>query len=367
MADKIKTQKLLSRKARGNVPIDYMAHHITDRKLKEFYCISSEKELLDKLGSDFYYLSCRDISQNESLKTIYVGPEIEYTDQSRNCPFGMGWTRGAYQSKFTVDEALYNPLGGAQSEKDILEYSWPKVEWFEFDHFYNEIESNSDRIIVGGFWSGILGDAYRMHGFENFLLNTAVKPKMIKTLVSRMTDFYLELNQKLFGELGNKIDIWFFGNDLGSQSGLLLSPKMIEDFFFDNFKKLCSLAHSYDIRVMMHSCGAIYEIIPMLIEAGVEILDPIQVTAKGMQSVKLKKTFGDKLIFHGGIDTQNILPNGTIQEVRKHCIETINTLGPEGYIFSPSQILGPDIPVENISTMYETAKKYNKVQFYAKS
>lgn len=343
----------------NSILIDYLAHPEIYNGLYKFYGISTESQLLDNLGCDFYYLSCRDISQNESLKSIYAGPKPFYDDKTRKCPFGITWNRGSYQSKFAVDEAIHNPLGNAQTEQDILNYQWPKADWFNFDSFEYEMQMNSNRIIVGGFWSGILGDSYRMYGFEHFLLDIAMRPQIIKTLINRMTDFYFDLNKKLFDQFGNKIDIWFFGNDFGSQTGLLFSPGMLNDFFMDNFKRLCDLAHSYGIKVMMHSCGAISEIIPMLIDVGVDILDPIQVTAKGMEPKNLNEKFGGKIIFHGGIDTQQILPKGTPAQVRQHCIETIEAFGTDGgYIFAPSQILGPDIPVENIDAMYDIAKKY---------
>lgn len=339
-------------------PIDYLAHPQTDRKLKEFYGIASERELLDILGSDFYYLSCRDISQNESCDVIYKGPQLEKTADRRVCPFGIQWTRGAYTSKFAVDEAVGNPLRDAASEQDILDYPWPKAEWFDFEPLAAECEANADRVIVGGFWSGILGDCYRMHGFENFLFNLAMNPQMIKTLVGRMTDFYLAMNDAIFTALRDKIDIWFFGNDFGSQQGLLFSVEMFSDIFMDDIRRLCALARQYGIRVMMHSCGAITQIIPLLIEAGVEILDPVQVTAEGMDPASLKDDFGERIVFHGGIDTQQVLPNHTPDQVREHVIRTATLLGAGGgYITAPSQILAPDIPVENIDIMYRTANE----------
>ena len=190
--------------------IDYLAHPDMDRKLKDYYGVSTEKELLDILGADFYYLSCRDISQNESLASIYKGPELAAENGNRTCPFGITWKRGAYQSKFAVDEAIKSPLKDAQSEKEILEYNWPQTRFFDFDAFGEEIQKNSERIIIGGFWSGILGDSYRMLGFENFLLKIATNPQLIKALVKRMTRFYLELNAALFDVFGDQIDIWFF-------------------------------------------------------------------------------------------------------------------------------------------------------------
>jgi len=109
---------------------------------------------------------------------------------------------------------------------------------------------------------------------------------------------------------------------------------------------------------MMHSCGAISEIIPNLIEAGVEILDPVQITAKGMEPETLAESFGGKIVFHGANDTQRILPNASPDEVKEHAKYNIETLGRYGgYIFAPSQLLGPDIPVENILAMYDVVSK----------
>ncbi|GAH00307.1 unnamed protein product, partial [marine sediment metagenome] len=209
-------------------PIDYLAEPQTDQHLKTYYEAETQEQLLDALGCDFYYLPCRDISQNESCMPFYKGPDLEVNETERVCPFGIRYMRGAYNSKFAVDNVIDNPLKKAVSPKDILTYQWPKVEWFDFDSFHKECDNNSNRVIVGGFWSGILGDSYRLLGFEKFLFEMAMNPEMIKTLIDKMTDFYLEFNDKLFSNLKGKVDIWFFGNDFGSQDGLLFSQAMLE-------------------------------------------------------------------------------------------------------------------------------------------
>lgn len=99
------------------------------------------------------------------------------------------------------------------------------------------------------------------------------------------------------------MDVWFFGNDFGSQESLLFSTGMWGDFFFGNIRRLTALAHGYGLKVMMHSCGAVAPLIPLLIGAGVDILDPVQVSASGMVPGELKSAFGDRIVFHGGIDT----------------------------------------------------------------
>ena len=177
-----------------------------------------------------------------------------------------------------------------------------------------------------------------------------------------MTEFYLELNDRVFSALRGRIDIWFFGNDYAMQNGLLFSIEMFEDFFLENIKKLTALAKSYDLKIMAHSCGAIADLLLLFIEAGIDIIDPVQVTAKGMEPVVLKKQYGDNIVFHGGIDTQQILPHQSATEVYNHAIAIMKTLGTGGgYIFAPSQILGSDIPEENIAAMYQAVKDFKPV------
>ena len=143
------------------------------------------------------------------------------------------------------------------------------------------------------------------------------------------------------------IPIGIVGNDYAGQNGLLFSITMFEDYFLENIKKLTALARNYGLKVMQHTCGAASELLPLFIEAGIDIIDPVQVTAKGMDPVVLKKRYGEDIVFHGGIDTQHVLPNLSPDEVYQHASDIMHTLGKEGgYIFAPSQILQKDIPVE---------------------
>ena len=341
------------------IPIDYQAKKTIDAELKSYYGINTEKELLDILGCDFYYLSVRDISQNETFLPIYTGPKLEMTESERVCPFGITFRRDVRDDKFGADEAIKGPLENATTSADILNYEWPDPNNFDFDLLLKESEEYKDKVIIGGFWSGILGDSYRMFGFENFLLNLAINPGIIKTLVNKMTDFYLELNNRFFHAMKGKMDIFFFGNDFGSQNGLLFSKEQWDDIFLENYRKLVDLAKSYEYKVMAHSCGSIVPILDRFIEVGIDIIDPVQTTAAGMEPKILKEKFGDNLVFHGAIDTQKILPFGTPEDVKKHVEDTINVLGKDGgYIMVSSNNIQNDTPVENIDIMYKTAKEF---------
>lgn len=343
----------LDHRAAGKPLIDYMAERETDRRLRDTLGCGSEAELLDALAVDFFYLPGRDISQNEGFVPYYRGRELEKTQSERVCPFGIRFTRGAGASKFTVDHAIEGPLESAETEAEILAHRWPRPADFDFSALTGEAEAQEHRIRVGGLWSGILGDAVRLYGFQRFLTDLALRPQLIHTLVDTLTDVYLELNESLFTLLKGRLDVYFFGNDFGSQAGLLMSAAMWRDVYFENVKRLCDLAHAHGLAVMMHSCGAVSQLIDAFIEAGVDILDPVQTSAVGMEPQSLAERFGGRIVFHGGIDTQHVLPTGTPDEVEAHVEAVAATLGSRGgWIGCGSQLYGPDIPIANIRAVY---------------
>jgi uroporphyrinogen decarboxylase len=275
----------------------------------------------------------------------------------RTCPLGIKWQRRVGLGKFDVEEAIEGPFTLSSTPREILEHRWPTSRDFDFEPLIAEAEANGSRIVICGLWSGIFGDSYRMIGFDQFLLGMAACPDVIHTLVDRMTEMCLELNDRLFSQLRDKIDVWFFGNDFGTQQALLFSAVMWDDFFGETIRRLCELGHSHGLQVMMHSCGCIAPLLDRLIEAGVDILDPVQTSAAGMEPKSLMSAYGDRLIFHGGIDTQQVLPTATVAEAVVHARAMIEAFeGGAGYIFAPSQIFQADIPVENIVALYDVAR-----------
>lgn len=338
-------------------PIDYLSHPALDAALRAHLGIDAEEEVLDALGADFFYLPARDISQNEGFVPCYKGSALDVSETERTCPLGIRWTRGAGGAKFAVDEAIGAPLAGAATVDDILAHPWPVRADFDFSPLRAVAEAHGQRVIVGGLWSGIFGDSYRMVGFQKFLTDMALQPDLIHALVDRMTELYLELNEAYFEALGDALDVWFFGNDFGSQDGLLFSEAMWAGFFGENIRRLTELAHGYGLKVMMHSCGCIRPLLPALADAGVDIVDPIQVTAEGMDPAALKAEVGERIVFHGGVDTQQVLPFASPEAVAAHTRAVIAAMGKDGgYITAPSQLLQPDVPVENVLAMYEAAQ-----------
>lgn len=342
------------------VLVDYLASAEADRRLREYLGVSSEAELLDRLDCDFYHLSGRDVSQQEGFLPCWRGPRLETTDAVRTCPLGIKWRRREGLGKFDVEEAIEGPFTLSSTPRDVLDHRWPCAADFDFEPLIPEAEANDDRTVTSGLWSGIFGDGYRMIGFDQFLLGMAARPDLIHTLVDRMTEMYLELNDRLFSQLRGKIDVWFFGNDFGTQQALLFSTAMWDDFFGEHIRRLCALAHAHGLKVMMHSCGSVAPLLGRLIEAGVDVLDPVQTSAAGMDPESLVTAAGGRLVFHGGIDTQHVLPTATPEEVAAHARAIIAAFGGGAcYVFAPSQIFQADIPVENVVAAYEAAIRHN--------
>jgi len=360
MTKREKLEKLFDPHVKDILLSDFLAPRQVREGLAEFLGVKSEKELLDRLGVDFYYLSCRDISQNECSWPFYHGPALNMDEKERTCPFGIRWHRKVRDDKFGVDEAISGPFSGEEiTIEDILAFDWPSPESFDFSPLSAECDQYAGKIIVGGLWSAIQGDSSRMMGFENYLLNIAMNRPLVKTLVDRVTEFYLEVNRRYFEAVKGKMDIFFMGNDFGSQNGLLMSEEDWHDLYYENYKKLIQLAHDYGFKVMVHSCGSITPLIPWLVELGVDILDPVQITTKDMDPKFLSSKFGNRIVFHGAVDTQKILPFGSVADVEEHCTMLINQLNTNGnFIVAPSNNFLPGTPYRNIAAVYGTIKTY---------
>jgi uroporphyrinogen decarboxylase len=357
MNSKERFQAALNHNKPDRVPVDYLATAEVTENLKKYFGISTERELLDTLNADFYYLSFRDISQNESGLPFYKGPKLYFAGNERVCPLGVRFHRKVFRDKFGADEAISGPFENISSTREILDHPWPKPDWFDLEPLIKESEDFSDKVIIGGFWSALFSHCFRMYGYQNFLMDMLMKPDNIRTLIDRTTEFYLEMNERMFSTMKGKMDIFFLGSDFGSQQGLLFSEETWMDLYYNNYKKLIDHAHSHGLKVMFHSCGSVSPLIPHFIKLGVDILDPVQITAANMEPQWLKDRFGKDIGFHGAIDTQHALPNLSAEEIIEYTLNTIRILGKNGgYILAPCNNIQNDTPMENIEALYQALK-----------
>jgi uroporphyrinogen decarboxylase len=206
-------------------------------------------------------------------------------------------------------------------------------------------------------WSAHFQDACSAFGMETALVKMMLEPEMFEAVIDRITEFYLEANEIYYKAVGDKIHAVLLGNDFGTQTGLIISPKLLRKFVMPGARRLIAQAKAYGLKVIYHSCGAIYEMIPDLIEAGVDVIHPIQALAKGMEPNRLKDDFGDRVSFCGGVDAQNLLVTGSGEQVREKVRELCGIF-PTGLVISPShEAILPDIKPENIKELFQNVKK----------
>ena len=244
----------------------------------------------------------------------------------------------------------------AEKISDLDAYPWPDTKYLDFTDVYKQIEQHSDKMVFTGLWSCFFHIVADFFGMENYFIKMYECPEVVHEVTKRVVDFYVEANDMFFEGLGDRADVMFFGNDFGTQLDLFVSPDKFREFVLPSFKRLIAVGKKYNKKIMLHSCGSIYRIIPDLIEAGVDILHPIQAQATGMSATELAQ-YKDKLAFVGGIDAQTFFVDATPEELIAEVERVKSILGPS-LIVSPSheEIL-PNVPAANVLAMANTAHR----------
>ncbi len=216
-------------------------------------------------------------------------------------------------------------------------------------------EVPDDYAVLGVVWSAHFQDACAAFGMETALMNMIAEPEMFRAVIDRITAFYLKANSIFYAAAGDKLDAVLIGNDFGNQTSLMLSRDLIREFVFPGTKALVDQAKAHGLKVIHHSCGAIRDLIPDLVKIGVDAIHPIQALASGMDAPGLAWDFGKIASFCGGVDAQNLLVNGTADEVGS-CVRELRRLFPAGLVISPShEAILPDIAPSNIRALFGAA------------
>lgn len=193
-------------------------------------------------------------------------------------------------------------------------------------------------------------------------MDLVANPKFAEAIMDKMVEFYFGYWEEIRPLVGRYVQIIKMGDDLGGQDGSLIGRELYRKMIKPRHKEIFSfIKKRTDAKLYLHSCGAIYEFIPDIIECGVHVLNPIQVSAEGMDTKRLKQEFGDRLSFWGAIDTQSILPFGTPVDVEQEVKRRIGDLASGGgYVLSSMHNIQANVPPENIVAMFEAARKYSE-------
>lgn len=215
---------------------------------------------------------------------------------------------------------------------------------------------NPDFVRLGIMWSAHFQDACAAFGMEQAMITMMINPAMFKAVIDRITEFYLQANAIFYEASKGYLDAVLIGNDFGSQQALMVAPENLRELVFSGTRRLVEQAKDYGLTVIHHSCGSIIPIIGDLLELGVDVIHPIQALAKDMDAPNLKKNFGGKAAFCGGVDAQHLLVNGSPEEVFLKVTE-LKQIFPTGLIISPShEAILPDIAPANIEALYAAVK-----------
>lgn len=256
----------------------------------------------------------------------------------------------------TYEEFHRYPLADAHSVQEIMDYHWPKPEHWDFTEFGNvvtDLKKDNDYHIR--FRAGSVFEyAWQLRGMEQFMIDLATEPEISTAIMAAITEILCEVLEKVLSANNKSIDMVYFYDDVGSQENLMISRRMWQRLIRPHHEKLISVIKKYNKKVMYHTDGAIRPIIPDLIDMGIDVLNPIQPTAKNLLPKSLKDEFGDRLSFHGGIDIVETLPKGTPEKVKDEVRERISEMSVNGgYIMCSSHHIQSDTPLENVLAMYD--------------
>lgn len=310
-----------------------------------------DERFLQALDIDFRRVSIRDIPEYQRVQPNGI----------RRDEWGIGWKESG--PFWNLVEA---PLKNATLE-ELKQYPWPDpTDERYFKGLKEEAEfkwKHTPYALVAKIPHnayGILSQSMQLRGMENFFADLIVNKEFATELMDRVLSFHMKFYERYLEEVGEFIDIVQTADDLGTQEGPFISPKMYREMIKPREKQFMqSIKNRTEAKIWYHCDGAMSVFIDDLVEIGVDLLNPIQASAKGMDPLAIKKTYGGRLAFHGAIDQQRVLSKGTVDDVTAEVKLRIAQLGPGGgYILAACHSIPPEVSGENVITMFRAARKF---------
>jgi len=344
LSPKERWMAVLNREKPDRIPMDYWATDETTNILMNHLECENKFEMFKKLHIDKVI----------KLEPEYIGPTLSPGYDVFGCQHqDMDYGTGIY------DECISHPLEDFQSVEEIKKrYTWPDPDWWDYSSVKRQIKGKEIYPLEGGNYEPFL--IYKdLRGSQNAFMDLVENPEMVHFCLDQLLDLIFTQIRRIYEQIPGQIMLTYVAEDMGAQEDLMFSPSHIQEFLLPRMKKIIDYVHQQGAFVFHHNDGSIRRIIPPLIETGIDILNPIQWRCQHMERNKLKKDFGDKIIFHGAMDNQQTLPFGTTKDVENEVLENLKILGKDGgYILAPCHNLQPNTPVENILALYETGYEY---------
>jgi uroporphyrinogen decarboxylase len=339
-----------------------LQHQVTDRIPIAMVCSGINPPAdaaFDQLVHQTKGIDCetylRQIIDVRSVEPMYVGPRFEagvdiWGVRRKPLSFGAG----------SYDEIEYYPLAEAKTLDDIERHTWPSIDWFDYESLNQSIaraqaDGEHCLMIHNG---NIFETTWYQRGFEQTLMDLLLNPELVQAILEHVADFMIRHFVKMLEIADGRVDLAFTADDIGGQNGLLMSLPTWETYIKPLHTKLNHAIHQFGVKVIYHTDGAVMKAVPGLIEMGIDVLQALQFSARGMDARTLKENYGERLCFEGGVSVQTTLPFGSVEDVRRETSELISILGAQGgYILGPSHAIQAGTPAENILALFETARK----------
>jgi uroporphyrinogen decarboxylase len=317
-------------------------------------------DMVDRLGIDVRGLFPRN-SHNWGITHEDAGDSWAYTDE-------WGMTHSFPKENGLYYSVVTSPIDGAStSPEEIRAHAWPdtgdpdRIEGLrDLAEYYRRAQGKA--VVIKGVLAGIFEMAQRIRGMKNCLIDLLTDEASTCALFDQLLELKLAFWERALGDLGDVVDVVSEADDYGTQTSQLMSPEHFRSYMKPRLAVLFRRIHELapGARLFFHSCGNVRPLLPDFIELGVDILNPVHITAKGMEPAALKRDFGDDIVFWGGgVDTQGVLPNGTPEEVRDDVRRNVEALAAGGgYVFNTVHNIQADVPPENIVAMWEALREY---------
>lgn len=330
---------VLNHRVPDRVPMDYWATPEFSQNLCQHLGCRSIDEALDALHVDYL---C-------PVGPRYAGPLLAENTDVFGCRYrDVDYGSGVYP------EVVGHPLADFTSLDAIAAgYSWPDPDWWDYSGIPEQVKGREDRLVRGGGSEPFL--TYKdLRGQERAMMDLIEHPEIVEYCLGRLFDLAYQNTLRISEAIPGRLDLIYVAEDMGAQKDLMFSVKHIRRFLLPGMKRMIELGHQIGAHVFHHNDGNILRILPDMVELGIDVLNPIQWRADGMDRQFLKQAYGARLVFHGAMDNQYTLPFGTVDEVRQEVRDNLRIFGKSGYVLAPCHNIQPITPVENVIAMYET-------------
>ena len=334
-------------------PLNYFGTPETTDRLLAHLKLETHEDLLCALGADMRYVAPRFVGP-----PAFSGPS-GFSSGGTDM-WGVEW-QPVSNDTCTYFEVSRHPLAEARTVQDVAQYDWPDPDWLSVEEIRKDIRNlNRDEpkaivLPMGSFFEL----TWFLRGLEQFLMDLVENPPLATAILEKVTGILRTVNRRSLEAADGQIDIVWSASDVGMQTAMLMSPDLWRKYVRPWHSEFVTPYKKMGLKSRYHTDGAVTPIIDDLIEMGVDLLDPIQPKATGMDAENLAAKFGGRIAFYGGVDTQELLPFGSPEAVEADVVRLIRVLGSNGgYIAAASNAVQPDVPIENILALYRTAREF---------